>query len=323
MYKENQVCIFIGEELGLYSFGKGHPFGLKRMGVFWDEVVRQGLDKKLSICKPVIAHQTEIEIFHTHEYVERVKAQSLSGKGFLDYGDTPAFKGVYEAAAFTTGTCLDALNRIISGECKRVFIPIAGFHHARRDSAGGFCTFNDCGILIETLRDKYKIKSIAYIDIDAHHGDGVYYSFEDDPDVYIADIHEDGRFLYPGTGAIEETGTGNARGTKLNIPLPPYADDKVFFQIWPQIEEFIDKARPEIILFQCGADGLSDDPITHLRYSESVHTNVALSLTKLADRHCSGRILAMGGGGYNLNNIAKAWTAIISAFLEENNSLSS
>ncbi len=99
---------------------------------------------------------------------------------------------------------------------------------------------------------------------------------------------------------------GNAQGTKLNIPLPPYSDDKVFLKIWPQVEEFIDKAEPEFILLQCGADGLTDDPITHLNYSLQVHSLTVSSLKKLADKYCKGRILAMGGGGYNLDNIAKA-----------------
>ncbi len=159
----NKVCIYIGDDLGRYAFGKGHPFRPKRIDVFWNEIINQRLDKKVSICTPVIANQAEIETFHTHEYVERVKVQSISGKGFLDYGDIPAFKGVYEAAAYTAGSCLDAVSKIMSGMCNKVFIPIAGFHHARRDYAGGFCVFNDCGIVIEILKSKYGIKRILYI----------------------------------------------------------------------------------------------------------------------------------------------------------------
>ena len=111
------------------------------------------------------------------------------------------------------------------GECRRAFVPIAGLHHAARDRAAGFCVFNDCGVAIELLK-RAGLKRIAYVDIDAHHGDGVFYAFEDDPAVIFADLHEDGRYLYPGTGMAEEIGKGAARGMKLNVPLPPGADDQ-------------------------------------------------------------------------------------------------
>ena len=149
-----------------------------------------------------------------------------------------------------------------------------------------------------------------------HHGDGVYYAFEDDSELTIVDIHEDGRFLYPGTGAVEETGKGAASGTKLNIPMPPGASDRVFFDAWEYIEDFVDKAQPEFILFQCGADSLAGDPITHLGYTSEAHRHATLRLCGLADRHCQGRLLALGGGGYNLKNLADAWCAVVEAMIE-------
>lgn len=310
------VCVCTDSALARYSFGDEHPFGPKRFEAFHSALVEQGLDKQVRPFDAVAAEQVQLELFHTREYVEKVKLASLVGKGYLDRGDTPVFPGIYEAATLVAGTTLRALDLIMTGECPRAFTPIGGLHHARRGSAAGFCVFNDCGIAIETLRSKYEIQRIAYVDIDAHHGDGVYYSFQDDPDVIIADLHEDGRYLYPGTGDITESGRGKAVGTKLNVPMPMGADDAAFNKVWPSVINFIADARPEIILFQCGADSVMGDPITDMAYSPSTHAKATASLCQLAYEYCDGRILAMGGGGYELGNIATAWTAVVATMIK-------
>ena len=128
-----------------YGFGNNHPFGPQRMHVFWDEAQRLGLDKSTAVRPPVLATQQVLETFHTCGYLARVKSLSVTGEGFLDAGDTPAFKGVFEAASYVVGSVVDAIHVIMAGQYKRAFIPIAGLHHARRDTAAGFCVFNDCG----------------------------------------------------------------------------------------------------------------------------------------------------------------------------------
>ena len=248
--------------------------------------------------------------FHSAQYLEFVRERSASGAGHLDGGDTPAFKGVYEAAAVVVGATLTAMDAIMAGKCRRAFVPIAGLHHAARDRAAGFCVFNDCGVAIEQLK-RAGLKHIAYVDIDAHHGDGVFYAFEDDAAVVFADLHEDGRYLYPGTGAASETGRGAAQGMKLNVPLPPGADDATFASVWPLVTAHLEKFAPEFIILQCGADSLEGDPITHLRFSPKVHGRAARELAALADALGHGRVLALGGGGYNRANLAQAWTAVV------------
>ena len=309
------ASVYFGDDLGRYGFGDGHPFGPDRMHAFWRETLKQGLDKRVDIMAPVACDEASLLRFHTPEYIERVKRASETGLGYLDRGDTPAFKGVFEAGSYVVGSDLDALERIVAGETPRVFIPIAGLHHARRDTAAGFCAFNDCGVVIETLRHQYGIRRVAYIDIDAHHGDGVFYAFEDDPDVAFADLHEDGRYLYPGTGFANETGTGKATGTKLNIPLDPGSDDQVFHRAWPEVESYLRDFKPEIILLQAGADSIEGDPITHMRFSPAAHGHAAASLVKIADEFCQGRIIAMGGGGYNRTNLALGWNEVLKALL--------
>ena len=313
---QSKVQVYIGPELARYGFGEGHPFGPDRMDAFWQETIRQGLNKQVSIAAPAMADREAIERFHTVEYVERVLSQSESGQGYLDYGDTPAFKGVYEAAATVVGAVLASAEEAINGSHPRCFVPIAGLHHARRNMAAGFCVFNDAGVLIETLRSEYGIKRIAYVDIDAHHGDGVFYGFESDPDLCIVDIHEDGAHLYPGTGFANETGKGSAKGTKLNLPMRPGANDADFLKAWPEAESFIRSFAPEFIILQCGADSIEGDPITDMRFSPASHAHAAASLCNIADEFSKGRIIALGGGGYNRKNLAEGWCAVVSSLVE-------
>jgi len=307
------VQVYVGEALARYGFGHGHPFGPDRMDAFWNEAKRQGLDRRVTIAEPAVADEDDIRRFHTPAYVERVKELSETGEGYLDYGDTPAFKGCFEAASTVVGSVLAAAEAVVRGGQPRCFIPIAGLHHARRDMAAGFCIFNDAGVLIEVLRSRYGVKRIAYVDIDAHFGDGVFYAFEADPDLWIADIHEDGHYLYPGSGFANETGKGEAAGTKLNLPLPPGADDVLFMKIWPEAEAHIRSVKPEIILFQCGADSIAGDPITHMRFTPVAHAHAAGSLKQIADEYCDGRLIALGGGGYNRDNLAAGWNAVVNS----------
>ena len=306
--------VYKGDALANYGFGDEHPFGVDRHDAFQTELANAQLGTAIQYADPRRASVDELALFHTPEYIDRVSKMSQEGRGFLDDGDTPAYPGIFDTASDVVGATLAAVDAIMAGESNRAFVPIAGLHHAGRGHAAGFCVFNDCGIAVEHLRQNYGLKRVAYVDIDAHHGDGVFYGFEDDPDLTIADIHEDGRFLYPGTGFAEETGKGRAKGTKLNIPMPPGAGDSEFDVAWARVVSHIDDAAPEFIIFQCGADSLAGDPITHLRYTEAAHARAATDLCELADRHCGGRIIATGGGGYNLRNLARAWTRVVESF---------
>ena len=316
MKAEHSCCVYLGDELARYAFGDDHPFGSLRHSTFSKALYQNGLNQYVDILEPVQTTREVLELFHEHDYIETVKKMSKLGDGFLDHGDTPAFIGMFETALAVAGTVCNAIDRLVNNEYTRAFIPIAGLHHARRHTAAGFCVINDCGIAIEYLRHKYSINRIAYIDIDAHHGDGVFYSFEDDPDLIFVDFHEDGQFLYPGTGNAAETGKGDAKGTKLNIPMPPGAENELFMQLWPRAEAFIRTNEPEFVLIQCGADSIYGDPITHMAYTEYVHKYAVTNLCRIADEFCGGRVVALGGGGYNLDNIAKTWTAVVSALVE-------
>ncbi len=164
--KPNAPLLYLGDALAAYGFGNDHPFGPDRMAAFRAEAERRGLLEHVHIMPPVMAEAAAIGRFHTQDYIERVKKLSKTGEGFLDQGDTPAFVGMFEAASTVAGSVLDAANRLMHGEAKRAFVPIAGLHHARRDGAAGFCVFNDCGIVIEHLKQVHGLARIAYVDID-------------------------------------------------------------------------------------------------------------------------------------------------------------
>jgi acetoin utilization protein AcuC len=309
------VLLIAGNGLASYGFGDDHPFGLDRQAAFLTELRRSRCYEFLHVAEPSLAGRDELELFHRSEYIDLVERRSVDGRGYLDAGDTPAFKGVFEAGRFVVGATLLAVEEIMAGRARRAFVPIAGLHHAARTRAAGFCVFNDCGIAIESLRRRHGLQRVAYVDIDAHHGDGVFYGFESDPGVLFADIHEDGRYLYPGTGAEEETGIGAASGTKLNLPVAPGATDEVFDREWAKVEDYLRKHRPDFIMLQCGADSLAGDPITHLQFTEEAHARAAEAVCRIAEELGHGRVLGLGGGGYDRRNIARAWTRVVESFV--------
>ena len=310
-----KTCVFLGEELAKYGFPGGHPFSSDRHAAYKQALESSGLLDRCCIRSPCAASLEQLLQFHSKAYVAQVQHCSAAGRGYLDAGDTPAFPGVYRAAATVVGTTLAAVDAVMNGDCRHAFTPIGGLHHARRNSASGFCVFNDCAVAIEHLFSVYKLDRVLYVDIDAHHGDGVFYSYENDERVVFLDFHQDSRTLYPGTGKATETGTGSAQGTKLNVEMSPGSSDEAFLTQWSRGRDFLDRFAPRFILLQCGVDSMSGDPITDLQFSHAVHGFVTHELIRYADLHCEGKLVAMGGGGYSLGNISKGWTAVTESML--------
>lgn len=308
----SEIAVYAGQALARYGFPGGHPFSTKRFGAFWTEFQQRELIKLCAVKEPVELNPSLMQKFHTAAYIEKVRKYSIEGSGYLDVGDTPAFKGVFEAAMCVCATVNQAVSDIMSGSISKAFVPIGGLHHARRDTAGGFCVFNDAGIAIERLLNEYKLNTVAYVDIDAHHGDGVFYSFESEPRLVFADLHQE--HIYPGTGDSREQGRGEAAGKKINFPMPYGANDHLFLQKWSLVKEFVSAQKPEFIILQCGADSIAGDPLTGLEYSPAVFRQASADLAQIADTYASGRLLALGGGGYNLRNLAAGWNNVIAGF---------
>jgi len=304
------VYLYIDDTLFKYGF-ENHPLNTKRYKIFLEYTKKESIFnlKDLVIVGEYPCDESILEYFHTREYIEYVKRKSINGIGYLDYGDTPAFKGVYEIALRTACATLDAAKKVLKKH--RYAVNLAGgWHHSRRSRAGGFCVFNDIGVSIEYLIRSGEVDKVYYIDIDAHHGDGVYYSFEDDPRVYIYDIHESGLYLYPGTGFEWEDGRGLAKGTKRNRALEPGSGDE-------ELNKYIDEAvkwgyelSPDIIILQGGMDGLSGDPLTHLRYSMDGYLSAVKKILELS-RDLNVGLVYLGGGGYQPEVSASIWIEII------------
>ena len=255
------------------------------------------------------ATKAELAWFHTPEYVDGVEAigaqrADVNPATFnFGPGDNPHYPGIYEAAALSTGASVAAAEMLISKEADAAFNISGGLHHAMPDHAYGFCVFNDPVIAIHRfLQEGMKV---AYIDIDCHHGDGVQHAFYATDRVLTISIHESGAFLFPGTGFVQETGTGVGRGYSVNVPLYPYTSDDVYLWAFRQtVPALLDAFRPDVIVTQLGIDSHYRDPITHLALTVQGFAEAVTEFRAASP----GKWLALGGGGYDLQAVARAWT---------------
>lgn len=312
-----RLSIAYGNELLRYDFGPDHPMRSERIAEFFRRCEASGIlsDPRVTVVTPKMATEDELLLFHTPEYIEMVRDMSASGMGTLDEGDMPAFKGMFEVASYVVGTTLECLRRTTDGRGYS-FNPMGGLHHARRGQAAGFCIFNDIGVAIEYARRNAGLRRILYIDVDAHHGDGVMYAYYDDRDILTLDFHEDGRYLYPGTGFESETGGPNAVGSKRNVTFAPGARDKDFRSKLRKVSGFLSESRADLVILQAGADCLKGDPIADLSFSADVHELITGAARQVADESARGRLLVLGGGGYDPNNTANAWLSVSTTLLE-------
>jgi len=321
-----QPLLYADRELGAYGYEE-KPWFLPhlRLEAFLAEIERKGLASRTTRASAPPATDAELQLFHTRAHVEHVRARCATNEGALDHGPTFARAHVERAARFVAGAVLDATRRVLAGEATRAFVPIAGFHHAYPDAARLYCLYNDPALAIAYALQELE-GHVAYVDIDIHQGDGVYLGYEAEPRVWIADLHEDPRTLFPFTpeapgegpmpGRREERGRGAALGTKLNIPLEPYTNDEAYLALWEEAEAHLRAARPELVIFECGVDGLEADPLSNQRLGVAAIAEVARRVRAIADEHASGRLLVLGGGGYELGGLAQGWSAALEALVE-------
>ncbi len=309
------VLLVSGEGLSRYGFGDAHPFGLDRQEAFLRELRRSAVYPELRQVEPRIAERAELETFHRPEFVDLVQQKSAEGRGYLDAGDTPATRGIFEAASFVVGGTLLAVEEIMDGRARRGFIPIGGLHHASRTHAAGFCVFNDCGVAIEQLRRRHGVRRVAYVDIDAHHGDGVFYAFESDPDVLFADIHEDGRHLYPGTGTSTRPARARRPGPSSTCRCRRARATTNSTRQWRASRPTCDAPSPSS---SCSSAAPTASKATRSRTWPSARKRTPMRRRRCAaspTRLGHGRVLAMGGGGYNRQNLARAWTRVVESLV--------
>ncbi len=298
-----------------YDFGPTHPLRPIRLKLTFDLLRETGVldNSSVSIHLPRQATEDELLLVHTKEYIEEVKAFSKTGVGYLDLGDTPAFKGIHEATAMAVGGSIVAADLVMKGGAQHAFNPAGGLHHAGIDHAAGFCVYNDIAVTIRHIQRNYRIKKLALIDLDVHHGDGTQEILNSDPTVLTIDLHESGKFLYPGRGFTNEMGEGKGRGYKVNIPLPPLTSSDCYLRAFDELVPPLLRAfKPEVIVNQFGVDTHFDDPLAHLSLTTETYRELASRLHSIAHEVCDGKYVVLGGGGYKPENVARAWAIVFS-----------
>ena len=294
-----------------FDYGPEHPLRMERLGLTWRLMQAYGLTTLPGtlVRKPEPADEDAIAAFHTRDYIDILKAAdggheprgaALYGLG---RGDNPVFPGVWRVAQLVAGGSLLAADLVGRGEVQRAFHFAGGLHHAHAGSASGFCYVNDPVLAILRLKS-YGLR-VAYVDIDAHHGDGVQEAFYADPDVMTISTHERGDRLFPGTGFVEEAGEAGAVGYSVNLPLDAYTDSEVFLPAFEAVvPPLLNAFRPDVIVAQLGIDAHRTDPLTHLALDIQGFARAVQRIVQLAPR-----LVALGGGGYDLRNVARGWTA--------------
>jgi acetoin utilization protein AcuC len=313
------ACKFIfSEELLNYKFNNHHPFNQFRLKLTMDLLQKiNALDPKCMV-PPRMATEEELQLVHDPGFIEAVKK---AGHGQLpneiaeNYGlgteDTPIFPNMHEASSLLVGGTLTAVDEVMSGRALHALHLGGGLHHGFRGKASGFCVYNDSSVAIKYLLEKYNAR-VLYVDTDAHHGDGVQWSFYDEPRVCTLSIHETGRYLFPGTGNVNERGQGAGYGYSFNIPVDAFTEDESWLHVYTQaFREITEFFKPDVILTQNGADAHYYDPLTHLSTTMRSYREIPKLAHELTHQYCGGRWIAVGGGGYDIWRVVpRAWALI-------------
>ena len=313
--KKQASFIFSPDQLN-YEFSETHPFNQKRIVLTKDLLDIMNTIDPDEIVIPRTATDEELLLAHDAKYIEIVKKAS---KGEVSenigsiYGigteDTPFFPGMHEASALLVGGTLTAIEEVMEGRSKYALNLGGGLHHGFQGKASGFCIYNDSSVAIKYLQQKYGAR-VLYVDTDAHHGDGVQWTFYDDPNVCTFSIHETGRYLFPGTGNVTERGNGAGYGTSFNFPVDAFTEDESFLHIYKTaLREVAEYFKPDVILTQNGADAHYFDPLTHLYSTMKIYEEIPKLAKEIADEFCDGKWIAIGGGGYDIWRVVpRAWS---------------
>ncbi len=304
--------MFIRERWAGSILDDDHPFKPERAIKTYDLCTRYGVMNHpwMTILDPEPLDPNLLTLFHEPALIRFIEKASRGEfcLEMLEVGlgtkDNPVLPGIYEWALRASGGTHKSLEYILTGQADAAFNPFGGFHHARPGQVEGFCYLNDIAIAImDALRQDQGLR-IAYIDCDAHHGNGVQEAFYGDPRVLVISLHETGRTLYPWSGWETETGEGKGKGFTVNVPLEPGTDDEVYaFAFEAVVPPLVGSFGPDVIVAELGADTLISDPLTHLKLTNNGYQRTVRSIMELCPR-----VLGLGGGGYDLYRTARCWT---------------
>ena len=305
-------AVFIGaDRYRRHSYGANHPLSIPRVSLTFDLINAYGalLPQEYRIGRA--ASEAELCGFHTPDYVQALRCCEAQGGVSDAYRqrhnignlENPWFPGFFSTPALATGSSVQGAEEVLGG--RNAFSPAGGMHHARPDRAQGFCYFNDAVLAVQRLRQAGL--RVLYVDIDAHHGDGVEEAFSGDPEVFTFSLHMDTRYAYPFRGgAVTDLGMPPGAGTCLNLPLPRATNDSeyalVFETLWSAVLAVF---RPGAVVLQAGTDVLQGDPLGKLHISTQQFLAVVARIVQ-----DSPRLLVIGGGGYHPLLLARCWTGV-------------
>jgi acetoin utilization protein AcuC len=309
----SQAAFICSPELWTWGHGKTHPLKPERLRRTYELLAAyHALDSPGSrLVPPRPTSREELALFHTAEYVDAVARLSRGeglGQGWrynFGPGDNPVFPGMDESEGLKVGAALTAARLVVEGEAQVAFSFSGGLHHALPARASGFCVFNDAAVAIHWLLRRGL--RVAYVDIDAHHGDGVQAAFYDTDQVLTISLHQSGQTLFPGTGFPDEIGTAAGRGYSINLPFFPYTGDEVYLWAFRQVvPPLVRQFAPDVLVTQLGIDTHYRDPLAQLMLTTQGYLALIGELKALADE--IGGWLALGGGGYAIDVVPCAWT---------------
>jgi len=303
---------------GDYDFGPSHPLRPLRLELTMSLARQLGVLDKVDVRAPNMAGDDVLELVHDPMYIASVRRAPddvmgrLSLRWGLGTGDNPVFPRMHEVSSLVTGASVDAARAVWEGTHEHAVNISGGLHHAMRDRASGFCVYDDPAVAIAWLLSA-GAQRVAYVDVDVHHGDGVQAAFYGDPRVLTVSLHESGYTLFPGTGFPQETGSGDATGTSVNVALPAGTGDagwlKAFHAVVPPL---IRAFQPQVLVTQHGCDTHALDPLAHLMMSVDGQRMAYRALHELAHEVSGGRWVALGGGGYEpVQVVPRAWTHLL------------
>ncbi|TGB04037.1 acetoin utilization protein AcuC [Halobacillus salinus] len=313
------------EDFTNYRFRDDHPFNQMRVVLAKELLEASGALEEGDYISPRYATEDELALSHSRTYIEAVKkagAGLLTEEAGMEFGigteDTPMFDGMHEASSLLVGSTLSAIDAVMEGTYDHVLNLGGGLHHGFKRKASGFCIYNDGAVGIQYIREKYDCK-VLYVDTDAHHGDGVQWAFYDDPNVCTVSIHETGRYLFPGTGNVNERGLKEGYGYSFNFPIDAFTEDESFLSVYETaLKEIMEYFQPDVIVTQNGADAHHLDPLTHLCSTMKIYEQIPKVAHELAHQYCDGKWIALGGGGYDIWRVVpRAWAQLWKVMVDD------
>lgn len=308
-----RTALFQHPDCFYHDTGAGHPERPERFRAIIDRLVNSPIKDKLQWRKPDPADTKWIAANHDPGYIRYVEEACLSDSGVIDQGDTHVSEESYRAALLGVGAVLEAVDTVMRGEADNAFCAMRPpGHHALENRAMGFCLFNNIAIAAHYARGQHQLDRVLIVDWDVHHGNGTQDSFYGDSQVFFASLHQ--YPFYPGTGAADERGMGEGRGTILNFPLPAHTDAPVYHQIvGGPLADALAAFKPQLLLVSAGFDAHRDDPLGMMNLEAEDFASMTRTLRQLADENCGGRMVSVLEGGYDLDALAASVEAHLGA----------